>query len=234
MAKQLYDYWFVQFDFPDANGRPYKSSGGQMVWNDLLKRSIPIGWCSKKLSELIDDKQESISPADHLGTVYKHFSIPEYDNSGFYAEEEAETILSNKNTVSKNDVLVSKLNPWTSRVIWGMDAEDLICSTEFVTLAPVRSCEKGYMCAIAKSQAFINYCTKASTGTSHSHRRVNPDIMKMFAVPYCSEVVKSFSFAVSKLYDLIVENLSSIKELRKQRDTLMPLLLNGQASASQN
>ena len=44
MAKQLYDYWFVQFDFPDENGRPYKSSGGKMVWNDKLKREIPEGW----------------------------------------------------------------------------------------------------------------------------------------------------------------------------------------------
>ena len=44
MAKQLYDYWFVQFDFPDENGRPYKSSGGEMVWNDKLKREIPKGW----------------------------------------------------------------------------------------------------------------------------------------------------------------------------------------------
>ena len=44
MAKQLYDYWFIQFDFPDANGRPYKTSGGKMVWNETLKREIPEGW----------------------------------------------------------------------------------------------------------------------------------------------------------------------------------------------
>ena len=44
MAKFLYDYWFVQFDFPDENGKPYKSSGGKMVWNDELKREIPAGW----------------------------------------------------------------------------------------------------------------------------------------------------------------------------------------------
>lgn len=44
MARQLYDYWFVQSDFPDENGRPYKSSGGKMVWNEPLKREIPAGW----------------------------------------------------------------------------------------------------------------------------------------------------------------------------------------------
>lgn len=53
MAKLLYDYWFVQFDFPDENGRPYKSSGGKMVWNDKLKREIPEGWEVQKIGDII-------------------------------------------------------------------------------------------------------------------------------------------------------------------------------------
>ncbi|WBX97040.1 restriction endonuclease subunit S [Chryseobacterium gambrini] len=52
MAKTLYDYWFVQFDFPDENGKPYKSSGGKMIWNEVLKREIPEGWKSIKLVEI--------------------------------------------------------------------------------------------------------------------------------------------------------------------------------------
>ena len=52
LAKTIYDYWFVQFDFPDAHGRPYKSSGGAMVWNDTLKREIPAGWETVRLGEL--------------------------------------------------------------------------------------------------------------------------------------------------------------------------------------
>ena len=54
MAKTLYDYWFVQFDFPDENGSPYRTSGGEMVWNDQLKREIPKGWGVKRVSELTD------------------------------------------------------------------------------------------------------------------------------------------------------------------------------------
>ena len=53
MAKQLYDYWFVQFDFPDENGKPYQSSGGKMVWNEKLKREIPEGWEMKEIGEYI-------------------------------------------------------------------------------------------------------------------------------------------------------------------------------------
>ena len=54
MARQLYDYWFVQFDFPDEDGKPYKSSGGKMVWNEKLKREIPEGWKSIFLGEMVD------------------------------------------------------------------------------------------------------------------------------------------------------------------------------------
>ena len=53
MAKQLYDYWFVQFDFPNAEGKPYKSSGGKMVWNEKLKREIPEGWCVSTIADLM-------------------------------------------------------------------------------------------------------------------------------------------------------------------------------------
>lgn len=52
LAKLIYDHWFVQFDFPDANGKPYKSSGGKMVWNEKLKREIPDRWEVKQLPEI--------------------------------------------------------------------------------------------------------------------------------------------------------------------------------------
>ena len=55
IAKALYDYWFVQFDFPDEDGKPYKSSGGEMVWNEELKRDIPMGWKVKTIGDLISE-----------------------------------------------------------------------------------------------------------------------------------------------------------------------------------
>lgn len=68
MAKQLYDYWFVQFDFPAVNGKPYKSSGGKMVWNEKLKREIPEKWNVNRLSDFInlyDYKRVPLSGVKH-------------------------------------------------------------------------------------------------------------------------------------------------------------------------
>ena len=75
MAKTLYDYWFVQFDFPDKNGKPYKSSGGKMVFNEELKREIPIGWQSGVLSDIASitmgqSPSGSTYNEDGIGTVF--------------------------------------------------------------------------------------------------------------------------------------------------------------------
>ena len=69
MAKQLYDYWFVQFDFPDENGNPYKSSGGEMVYNSTLKREIPAGWEVENLYNLCLINRETISKNDNIETI---------------------------------------------------------------------------------------------------------------------------------------------------------------------
>lgn len=232
MAKQLYDYWFVQFDFPNAEGKPYKSSGGKMVYNEKLKRDIPEGWEVKQLAELTKDEMESICPCDTPDVMFKHYSIPAFDDCASYALEKGDTILSNKFVPTDNDILVSKLNPWTSRVIWCTEEEDAICSTEFVSLAPKNHDEKGFFYMLAKSNPFITYCTKASTGTSHSHRRVNPEIMKMFILPYKKDIISAYSKIVSNYIEKSVKHTQENKKLQSLRDYLLPLLMNGQVKVS--
>ena len=73
MAKQLYDYWFVQFDFPNEDGKPYKSSGGKMVWNENLKREIPEGWEVVHLADFADIKNgatpSTANPLNYGGDI---------------------------------------------------------------------------------------------------------------------------------------------------------------------
>ena len=64
MAQALYDYWFVQFDFPDENGKPYKSSGGKMVWNSQLKQEIPDGWDVTRISDVCDINSQAYQTKD--------------------------------------------------------------------------------------------------------------------------------------------------------------------------
>lgn len=87
IARQLYDYWFVQFDFPDENGRPYKSSGGTMVWNEKLKKEIPENWEPKMIRNVCEIQKEICSPKDRPDTIFHHYSIPAFDKTGAYVLE---------------------------------------------------------------------------------------------------------------------------------------------------
>ena len=137
MAKAIYDYWFVQFDFPDENGKPYRTSGGEMIWNEQLKRKIPRGWKAIEYSELVDIENSSINPSSFGETVMEHYSIPAFDEDCMPAFDTADTIQSGKYRVLKETFLVSKLNPQFRR-IWNPYCltDNAICSTEFMVYKP--------------------------------------------------------------------------------------------------
>ena len=228
MAKQLYDYWFVQFDFPNEDGKPYKSSGGAMVWNEKLKREIPKGWSGFSLKDLALTSRNAITPVEN--EVYQHFSIPSFDAYGSYSLDNGSDIKSDKFVLQEGQLLVSKLNPWFNRVVWVPKGTNMIGSTEFVVLNPNNESESGYIYSVIKSPKFIAYCSQAATGTSHSQRRVSPDILMAFKVVYEQGVVQIYGCLIEKIQKQQAELLSEIAMLTKQRDELLPLLMNGQAS----
>ena len=230
MAKQLYDYWFVQFDFPNEEGKPYKSSGGAMVWNEKLKRKIPQGWSGVSLKDLALTSRNAITPVEN--EVYQHFSIPSFDACGSYSLDNGSDIKSDKFVLQKGQLLVSKLNPWFNRVVWVPKGTNMIGSTEFVVLNPNNESESGYIYSVIKSPKFIAYCSQAATGTSHSQRRVSPDVLMAFKVVYEQGVVQKYGCLIEKIQKQQAELLSEIAILTKQRDELLPLLMNGQATVN--
>ena len=228
MAKQLYDYWFVQFDFPNEDGKPYKSSGGAMVWNEKLKREIPKGWSGVSLKDLAVTSRNAITPVEN--EVYQHFSIPSFDACGSYSLDNGSDIKSDKFVLQEGQLLVSKLNPWFNRVVWVPRGTNIIGSTEFVVLNPNNKSESGYIYSIIKSPKFVAYCSQAATGTSHSQRRVSPDVLMAFKVAYEPGVVQKYGCFMENIQKRQAELLSETATLTKQRNEFLPLLMNGQIS----
>ena len=232
MAKTLYDYWFVQFDFPDANDKPYKSSGGKMVYNATLKREIPAGWRATTLASITPISNDSLNPADFPEKEFKHFSIPVFDATKTYGLELGQTIGSNKFTVLGTDLLVSKLNPWFSRVIYAMDETDQICSTELVVWRCPTNNLKNFLFLIATSSQFIAHCIQSASGTSNSHKRVNPNVMMRFDLPYQNDVAEKFGQKISPTLEKLIINHRENQQLTQLRDWLLPLLMNGQVTVA--
>ena len=227
MAKTLYDYWFVQFDFPDQNGKPYKSSGGKMVYHPELKREIPEGWGVEKLDSLLKIGKETTNPMKSPNEEFKYYSIPEFDTTGTYSLQLGESIKSNKFKVEKNDLLVSKLNPWFNRVIYNLE-ENAISSTEFIVWKTFNRFEKNFLYQVATGKEFIEYCTRFATGTSNSHKRVSPDIMIGFQIPFEKAYIQKFGKIIDSIRTQVLQNNEQNQELTQLRDWLLPMLMNGQ------
>ena len=232
MAKTLYDYWFVQFDFPNEQGKPYKSTGGKMVWNEELKREIPLGWEVKSLADITDVSTEQLNPMDFPNKDFKHYSIPAFDETGTYKIEKGEEIKSNKFSIKDTDVLVSKLNPWFSRVIYSTDDEDLISSTEFVVWRTNNIAIKNYLYMIARDYSFTAYCTQSASGTSNSHKRVNPSVMMKYQIVFDKETAKKFGTILGSTIKMYAKNKVESQTLTELRDWLLPMLMNGQLTVA--
>lgn len=232
MAKTIYDYWFSQFDFPDADGKPYRSSGGAMVWNDQLQRKIPKGWEVGTINNLMHTENTSVNPKKLGKTVMEHYSIPAFDADHHPAYEEASTIESNKYAVDPECILTSKLNPHFKR-LWDpfSDTENAICSTEFIVYRPRTSWTRPFCYAVLDSDAFYVHMSSKATASTGSRKRIQPDVSASFELPIPDEnTMRSFV----ELYGPIMEKQKALykenRELTKLRDCLLPMLMNGQAT----
>ncbi|MCD0475257.1 restriction endonuclease subunit S [Flavobacterium sp. EDS] len=212
MTKTLYNYWFVQFDFPDANGKPYKTSGGKMVWNAELKREIPEGWESGYLNDLYNFQYGSGNTNPDDGGEY-----PIYGSNG---------VIGGYGEYNNEDA------PVIGHI--GNNCGSLVYAygKHYVTY-------NGVMCKIKKPfDKFFGYCTLLSKDLKTKRRGssqpfisydllndidiVIPDarIMKMF----CDLIVPSYENVISK----IKEN----QELASLRDWLLAMLMNGQITVT--
>lgn len=232
MAKTLYDYWFTQFDFPNEEGKPYRSSGGVMVWNDQLKREIPKGWDSGTINSLMKIENISVNPQKLGNTIIEHYSIPAFDIDRNPAYEEACTIESGKYAVDPECILTSKLNPHFKR-LWDpyCDTENAICSTEFIVYRPRTAWTRPFCYAVLNSDAFYAHMSGKSTASTGSRKRIQPDVSASFELTIPDErTMRSFV----ELYAPIMEKQKALykenRELTKLRDWLLPMLMNGQAT----
>ena len=212
MAKQLYDYWFVQFDFPDENGKPYKSSGGKMVWNEKLKREIPQGWKDCKIKDFmrIFTGKKDVSKA--VPGNYKFFSCA------------PEAITSNEYIYDGYAVLVSGNGSYTGRVGFYRGKFDLY--------------QRTYACVLdeeVRNFPFFYYTLRYLFQPIYSGGKHGSSIpyivlgdLSDFCFAFNETICKKFVDTVTPMFDEQLLRLPEIEKLTKQRHELLPLLMNGQ------
>ncbi len=219
LSKLLYDYWFVQFDFPDENGRPYKSSGGKMVWNEELKRDIPDGWEVKPLGDVLSFSKGKI-PNELLDTPSNEFSspyitidvanngMPQYCNPELMVKCDGEVIMVMDGAAS-GDIYIGNIGSL------GSTFSMLKSKRSDITDALI------YMILKANMPIY----KRANTGSTVPH--ANRTFIEKMPVGLPKEASH-----FGKIFDVLFERIrigrNENQQLASLRDFLLPMLMNGQ------
>ncbi|MCD0471819.1 restriction endonuclease subunit S [Flavobacterium sp. JAS] len=225
MSKTLYDYWFVQFDFPDKNGKPYKSSGGKMVWNGELKREIPEGWEVKELSDIANITMGQSPPGETyneegIGAIFyqgctdfgKRFpTIRKFTSSPTRYARQGEILLSVRAPVGTMNI--AKEDCCIGRGLASLNSKDNSISYLFGVMVNLK-------------QIFDRRNVDGTTFGSIT----KDDLFSLKVIKPSKIVLEKFNSIINPCFQkqnkLSVENI----ELASLRDWLLPMLMNGQVT----
>ena len=236
MAKTLYDYWFVQFDFPDQNGNPYKSSGGKMVYNPELKREIPQGWGVEKLDDLgtiVGGSTPTKSMSGNFtkgGEGYSWITPNDLSNNKgnkFINNGEIDVTLRGLRDASlklypEGTVLMSSRAPVGYLAI---STKELTTNQGFKSFIPDKKYDKNYI------YYTLQNCLKVieQNASGSTFKEISATVLKDIKVLQPNlEIVKKFEIKVSSINNYIRDNEVQNQELTQLRDWLLPMLMNGQ------
>lgn len=240
MAKHLYDYWFVQFDFPDKNGRPYKTTGGAMTYNQTLKREIPTGWGVKNVNDVTtsvrgvsyssdDERSKTDSNVVQIlrgnnisGSRFVFDSNDVFVSSDLVAEEQK---------ISKFDIVMTMSSGSKEHVgksalaLYDMPHSFGAFCSKFTPNEEARYFIDCYL----HSEIFIKYIRQTCSGTGINNLTNGHFDKSLFAWP-TEDILKAFNEKVSAIYEQRGVIEQEITRLTALRDKLLPLLMNGQVT----
>ena len=234
MAKTLYDYWFVQFDFPDAHGKPYKSSGGKMVYNATLKREIPSGWHDSNVlavADLLGGGTPTKKKPDYWGGDIPFFTPTDADGSIFkfstadYITSEGLKGSSTK-LFSKHTVFITARGSVGRLVLAGVD---MAMNQSCYALRAKTGTSHVFLFFLAKE--LIHHLHVKSSGSVFDSIVSNDIELTKLAIPK-GEVIEMFAAVVEPAFEKIANNTKENQQLAQLRDWLLPLLMNGQVTVA--
>ena len=254
MAKLIYDYWFVQFDFPyefktvktDKEGRrtefievkPYKSSGGKMVWNEELKREIPEGWEVKELGDVVEKTGTGLNPRDNFKLGYGenyYVTIKSIiqgkvmlDSKCDRITNEALDIINRRSDLKKGDILFTSIQPVGVTYLLRETPKNWNINESVFTIRPKYSKLTSEFLYMFLSGDFIKaYTENVSAGSIHKGIRHTTLKECKFVLPQrniIDDYTKIAKQIFEKLHIIDLEN----QKLSELRDWLLPMLMNGQ------
>ena len=234
MAKQLYDYWFVQFDFPNEEGKPYKSSGGKMVWNEKLKREIPKGWNAKRIDEITivyNGATPSTTEKDNYGGDIIWITPKDLSSQQQKFIYQGERNISQKgydscstHILPINSILMSSRAPIG---LLAITRTELCTNQGFKNFVPKEDYFSTYLYYYLLSH--IRQIEQLGTGTTF--KEVSREDISAFLILFpLEETLRQWEKIIYSIDNKQLSIQKQMETLTKQRDELLPLLMNGQVT----
>lgn len=238
MAKRLYDYWFVQFDFPNADDKPYKSTGGKMVWNEELKREIPEGWEVVKFKDVITHINTGLNPRDNFslgnGNI-KYITVKNLTEKGEIdfsncdlIDEDARELVHNRSEIEKGDILFASICPLGRCYLITSEPENWDINESVFSIRPnYTNVTSVFLYAVLRDPYYVKKMTQKATGSIFKGIRID-DIEKIELVLPEKNIIDLYTEKVKSIINKQVILQEENLKLTAMRDKLLPLLMNGQ------
>ena len=237
MAKTIYDYWFTQFDFPDANGKPYRTSGGAMEWNEEFKCNIPYGWSTVRLSDICTfrnginyekgcrgNRTYRIVNVRNITASNYLMDVSDFDEISLLREQADRYVL------GEHDIIIARSGtPGATRLI--MNPEDNVIFCGFIICCTPNASE--YRLFISQYLKKLEGTNATKTGGSIL-QNVSQDTLKSLLVCLPNKAtVEAFNAQIMPLVTKMDNVIRENRELTELRDWLLPMLMNGQATVAE-
>lgn len=226
MAKTLYNYWFVQFNFPNKNGKPYKTSGGNMIYNEDLKREIPEGWEVKQMSQLLTKNTEkfNLNTRNHnLDTI--DLSVMPSATMCLNEKSSSSSFDTNLFKLNKFDILFGGIRPYLLKA--GFSPFDGLVTGTVHSFKVNDQNEYNFALITMVHDSMFKFAVSNSKGTKMPV--VGADDLLCYKVAYNKDIIQKFNEIIS-FKEIISHNIIENQELSELRDWLLPMLMNGQVT----
>lgn len=228
ICKLTYNYWFIQFNYPDKDGKPYKENGGKLVYNNKLKREIPIDWEIETLGDILKKDGRSISPNNVGNYPYTPLDILPSFKVSFGDYKNNNEANSSLLFYKKKSILFGAMRSYFHRVC--IAPFDGITRTTTFVLKPEDSSVLGYAYETINMDSTVEFSVANSVGTQQPYAVWDESMDKMLIVKPPKELKQKYSNMINEYIDKIIVLETQNKQLKDFKENMLPLLMNGKVS----
>ncbi len=239
IARGIYDYWFVQYEFPDENGKPYKSNGGQLVWNGELKREVPVGWQVSTIGSCVKKVSTGLNPRTHFvlnqNKENRYITVKNLTEDGTidfsdcdFVSNEAMALIHKRSDIKKGDILFASIAPLGRAYYIAETPKNWDINESVFSIRPdINKISSYFLFMYLRQNTTKQAMELSSFGSIFKGIRI-AIIKDMQMLLPSKNILEKFDKEVSSLFTQRNNIDNELQKLCKLKEYLLPLLMNGQ------